>query len=277
MRLWQKNTLIALAMILMVALLILVATEISHASGEITVTIQGSAANLDMAQITDSMPSYNYGAFTSGKIGKEGGNSKVYGILYYWNTLKDTLRIYSTKQIDSAKQMNKIQAVGTAGDSVFASLYPIKRAWSEGLGTSSGNGYDTCGASWDSANATHWGGCSGTAADWGTDGCNNTTSDRSSTREVVTGHPDSTLFTAGPADNNDTLPLYISGVTIGDTNNCKGWILIAGGYGGNDGVQSIWTLFTDDAAGNQPYLVLYLSDKPGGTIINRLRRAKVQQ
>jgi hypothetical protein len=250
---------------ILLLLLLMVAMKISHAGAGSFTIIGGntfSTNKVNAVQIYNGATGTNYSSYGYPSIGKYGASSNISEIITQLPTLIDTLRIVgSTHQIDSANIMYTTHAAGTAGDSVFAAMYEIIRTFVIGTGASA----DTCGVTWDSAYMVGDGSCSGTAAAWGTAGCNNTTTDRKSTRETVTGHADSVLFTAGVADNDDTTYFWISGATIADTSNFKGLIMIPVAYGGDDGVQSLWTLH--NLATAYPKLTVWYSDKvvAGGT------------
>lgn len=273
MKLWQQNVLIIIILIL----LVLCAVSISKA-GAGSFTIVGAttqaASKIEGTYINNVATNRNYGADPTTYLGKTDAGSNPRRALYNFTTLIDSMRaIGATYQMDSGRLYLVVQTTPTAGDSIFAAIFAMKRAWAVGVGTASNS--DTCGVTWDSANATSWGGCSGTPAAWGTAGCDNTTNDRSATRES-----DSVLITAGVGDKFDTISFGITGATIADTVNVHGLIIIALAYGANDGVGSIVQFFDNSTETGhiEPRGVFYYSDKPTGeTTATRRRRALIQQ
>jgi len=239
--------------------------KISHAGAGSFTIIGGSTfstSKVTIQHIIDTSASVNYGGAGYVTIGKVGAGSIKYYDIVTLSSLIDTLRLIgSTHQIDSAKLMLSVHAAASAGDSVFVSVYEILRTYVPGDGG--------CGVTWDSAFATGDAGCSGTPAAWGTAGCQNTTTDRKSTRETVTGHPDSVLMTAGVADADDSIYFYISGATIADTTNFKGLLLMPVAYGGNDGVESKEVFH--NLATAYPQIWVYYSDKVTATASARRR------
>ncbi len=162
-------------------------------------------------------------------------------------------------------------------DSIYVSVYKVIRMWEEGLGDGAlGSGKDTCGACWDSANAAGYSGCSGTAADWGTDGCDNTGNDRSSTRETFGSHADSILIHDG-ISTGTPVDFYISGSTVTDTLG-EGLIFIPVDYGDPSPPTNnpcIATFYSDDyttIASRQPKITVYYTPTGGGEEPRRRRR-----
>lgn len=275
MRLWQKNTLIALAMILMVVFLILVATEISHAgAGSFTITgTTTSATKIVTTAMSSGTPDVPTPYGSSLYMGKYYGSPTLFYTVMKFPSLIDTIRIYGDHQYDSAC----IYFVGggmadAATDSVFVALYEIIRPWVTTM-----NAADTSGVTWDSANMVGDGSGSGTPADWGTNGCENITSDRKAVAEKV-GEHDSLVLLDGTTntDYHDTIYFWISGASIIDTSNCCGFLLKPLVYGGDDGAASR-AYIVNVYAGRTPKLTVWYSDKAGTTTLTRRRRAVVQQ
>lgn len=158
---------------------------------------------------------YNYGAAIYLNIGNNYGE---YRSLIWFETLADSMKQVVTDSggvtWDSAVLTLTVANLTSEDDSVYVSLYKIIRDWEEGDGTTEGE--DTCGVCWDSANAIDYTDCSGSQADWGTDGCDNTTTDRSATRETCSGRIDSILVEDAD-ESGATKTFGISSATITDT------------------------------------------------------------
>jgi len=236
-------------------MIVICGMAVSAAAGNFT--ISNSVVLTDMTALDEANPQKNYGNSSANSIGKAGPSSTRWHHLIRFNSLRDTMIALGDKQWDSARIGIVIGATPTAGDSIFVSAFKIIRDWEEGVG----GGVDTCGACWDSANQVGHGSCVGAAVDWGTNGCMNTTTDRSGIRETCSGRADSLLLVSGgSADVGDTVYFYISGATVADTMGA-GIALIPVAYGGDDGVQSLSGFRTDDASGYRPWLTVWYSEK----------------
>jgi len=146
-----------------------------------------------------------------------GGGTNIYRSLIFFNQLDDWMAItaagYNSITWDSALVTLNITGEGMdAGESLYVSAHKIIRStWIE-----AGNLGD-CGATWDSAymrySLLNEDLCTGTAADWGTNGCDNATTDRSNTRETCGGRVDS-LWVWSTITTSDNLVFGISGATV---------------------------------------------------------------
>ena len=233
MRLWKQNVLIIIILIL----LVLCAVKISRASGEGSFTI--TATNITTTSkiistyadsVAPDVPSKTQVMY----VGYYGTSS--YASFFKFITLIDTLRIIGpTKQIDSAMVRFPVRDAPSADDSQYVAIYEIIRPWVATMVAA-----DTCGVTWDSANATGDGAGGGTPADWGTDGCKNTTTDRNASAEKVGAHDTLVLMDASTAEATDTVTLWISGTSIVDTigGRNQGYLLRALKYGNSDGAGS---------------------------------------
>jgi hypothetical protein len=260
MRLWKQNVLIILILIL----LVLCAVKLSHA-GAGSFTIVGTAGSL--AITSTSIDSINpdlpirYAQLWIGYY----YTTNTWRAMFKFPTIIDTLRtvVGSTHQIDSAMIRFVVGTAPSADDSQFVALYEIVRPWVATMIAA-----DTCGVTWDSANATGDGAGGGTPAAWGTAGCKNTTTDVKINAEQVGTHDSLFLMIPGVADANDTITLWITGTSIVDTVNCQGYLLRAVKYGDNDGAASRSSLV--NTTGKYPVLTVWYSDKaapPAATTI----------
>jgi hypothetical protein len=192
-----------------------------------------------------------------------------YASFFKFPTAIDTLRtvVGPTHQIDSAMIRFPVRDAPSADDSQYVAIYEIIRPWVATMLAA-----DTCGVTWDSANATGDGAGGGTPAAWGTAGCKNTTTDRLAAAEKVGTHDTLVLMDASTAGATDTMTFWISGTSIIDTigGRNQGYLMRALKYGNVDGASSRSSL-NCNFTGELGVLTVWYSDKVTATTSARRR------
>lgn len=185
-------------------------------------TISGAGSGPDSLAATTLLGTsgadlnHNLGTCYRLYIGYYYGRSKILlrpdNLTAYMDTVQD---YFGSVIYDSAKVILTVASEAMiSGDVLWISTFPVIRPWVEGYAdaTCSG-GVVGCGATMDSAISYYDGGCGASNIAWGTQGCENTTTDRSNIKETCSGVIDS-VNVPNTVAVNDTVVIRISGTTV---------------------------------------------------------------
>jgi len=234
-------------LILAVLMLLL---AVSAFGGEFTIT--GSAANTDAARLEKNSPRRNAGTNADLTVGDNFiPQTRTNNSIIRFNTYDDSMRAVGAATWDSARVGLVLDIMPDADDSVCVTAFKVTTAgWIEGGGLNT----DTCGVSWDSANAIGYTDCAGDALDWTTDG-----GDYSATRETNANHPDSLWISTTVHSVDDTVYFYISSATVSDTMGNHAGILIRAIQYANTNADNdcILSFDSDDQTSRRPFLTVW--------------------
>jgi hypothetical protein len=202
-----------------------------------TLTLQPNAATGKDASLQQSSPIANTGANDIGWIGWYDAASN-YRCLFQF----DLTSIPASATVNSA--VLTLYRYGNDGTTAYSyGAYEVLRAWTEGTGTDTETGDGT---DWNTYDGTN---------NWGTAGCNNTTSDRSATAENA--HAINYA-----SDNTWSIPIMVQDWVTTPANNKGVLIATLDAYS----AQGVFTAYMSDdvTAGNRPKLVVEYTE--AGTV-----------
>jgi len=234
------------------AILILL-MSVAIMAGEFTI----DSVDIEFTYITKRLDQQNdnFGAISSGHIGDNFvALDRDCKILFRVPDLNDSMQNHSGVTWDSAIVWFVLFAEYlNADDSLIIEAHELLVTdWVEGLGAVGQT--ESCGVSWDSANATDYTGCSGSSTEWpGSEGASTEGTDYSATKIqwlVGGSYLDSLLILYDTYSQYDTIKCKLTGAMVSDTINNAGIILIP-------------TYMADDDADNAIYVTFYSENQPG--------------
>ena len=223
--------------------------------------------DLEMTAISQYYPLRNYATSITLSLGDQLMSSRDINILFRDSVAYDSIANHSGVTWDSLIigiiiHGNSLEQAtnDTLGLSAYVLLQPL---WVEGLGAGA---TDTCGACWDSANATSYTSCTGSNTDWTTNGALGSGTDHDASplqiRLGSAGGYDDTLkidsLTAVTAID-DTIFIKVPGTDVADSLNQAG-ILLIGSYQVGTGDCNI-TIRTDEYSNpSKPFSIYYFTE-----------------
>jgi hypothetical protein len=207
-------------------------------------TTSTATAAIYNTHIYQYAPTTNYGTVTTTLVGIATA-SREYKSLLWLPPLDDTIKAIVARRvaaggiltiIDSGLVTYHLSAEGLGtGETETIEFYKVKVGWDED------------GVTWNTIDGID---------NWGTAGCNNTTSDRSATTETIVSRSATTVANGASAGDHIIVP--ISGTSVSDTLTDKGYILTQTALSGGDGLGNITLKSDDDAtASNRPSVTVY--------------------
>jgi hypothetical protein len=176
--------------------------------------IRASASTCDMTELYErtEYQAYNYGLADILTMGDNYQLTRNHHLLINPLDLGDSMQVYGADSWDSLHIILTCTSAGffVSGDTLYFKVHKILTAWTEGVGLGAS---DTCGACWDSANATGYTGCAGDPAAWTSEGAESDGNDRAAAYEFT----DSLYLLGAEVDGDSTITIRVSGATLTDT------------------------------------------------------------